>query len=217
MKDQWAVLWDMDGVLIDTTQLHYQTWVNTLAAYGVEYTFEDFNAQFGSNNRRVMALVMDNPSEELIQEVTDKKESRYREMVREHVDVYPGVEDWLKRFQAWHLPQAICSSAPQENIDASIAATGFASYFDLQVSAALFPSKPNPEVYLRASRHFGIPPQRCLVIEDATVGVEGAHRAGMKCLAVLTTHSAEEMAAADLIVKDLSQLKEAQLRSFLGI
>jgi HAD superfamily hydrolase (TIGR01509 family) len=120
----------------------------------------------------------------------------------------PGVRAWLERLSQQGVPMAVASSAPVENIDITLEELGLRSYFDAIVSVAGRPGKPDPLVFLESASRLGMPPERCIVVEDAIPGVEAAKRAGMKCIAVTTTNPAEALVAADLVVERLDMLPE---------
>jgi len=121
------------------------------------------------------------------------------------------VADWLRRFDRLGLKQAIASSAPQENIDALLDELGVRRWFAAVVSGATLRGKPDPAVFLLAASLLQVEPGACLVIEDAVAGVEAAKRAGMRCLAVLTTNPPQKLARADGIVQDLAHFSEEAL------
>jgi beta-phosphoglucomutase-like phosphatase (HAD superfamily) len=109
------------------------------------------------------------------------------------------------------IPQAIGSSGPPANIKAIVDSVQIRNYFQALVSAAEMPGKPDPAVFLSAAGQIGAAPAGCLVIEDGLSGVEAAHRAGMKCIAVTTTNPATALVAADIIVDRLDQLRLTDL------
>ena len=140
-------------------------------------------------------------------ELGNHKEELFRRSVRGHVRLLPGVVDWLKRAQARGYRQVIASSAEMANIVAVVEELQIGNYFEALVAGAFLPrSKPDPEIFLNAAASVGASPAVSLVIEDGIVGVEAARRAGMRCIAVTTTHPAAKLAAADLVVPDLSML-----------
>lgn len=207
-----AILWDMDGVLVDTGQAHFAAWRETLAQHGKLFNHEDFKATFGMNNTSILKYMYgDGLDPEFVREVGESKEVMFREMVKTGVNPLPGVLDWLEWFRSHGRKQAVASSAPWENIDALVDSLGFRPYFDAIVSGADLPGKPRPDVFLKAARLVGIPPNDCLVIEDAVPGVQAARNAGMKCIAVTTTNPAEGLQQADLVLLDLTELTEQQL------
>lgn len=216
--NNFAVLWDMDGVLTDSTRLHYLSWVKTLKKRGLEVTYEKFIRTFGQNNQAVLTGFFDRPptAEELTQ-IPAEKEGWFRDHIVGNVELLPGVVRWLQRFQSWGAAQAVASSGPPENIAAQVDALGIRPYFNALVSSAGLPGKPDPAVYLKAAAELGVTPDHCLVVEDAPAGVEGARRAGMRCLAVLTTQTANALQGADKIVYRLTELTEAQARQLVGL
>ena len=216
MNMNWAVLWDMDGVLVDTTEAHYKAWIDTLSEYGIEYSREQFLDEFGMNNFSILSKLFNTSDLEVITPLSEQKEQSFRDYARGHLDLLPGTAHWLKQFREWDFPQAICSSAPQENINTIIETTDINAYFTIQLSAAHLRGKPDPEVFLKAASLLGYSPECCLVVEDATVGVQAAKRAGMKCIAIETTHSAKELNQADLVIPDLSYLDNQRLKAILN-
>ena len=202
-----AILWDLDGVLADTADLHYHAWAAALAEFGFPYSRAIFDSHFGMNNADTLAFLLGRPpAPDWLADVSARKEAAFRSAARGQVQTLPGVREWLGRFQSWGLLQAVASSAPQANIDALIDGLQLRSYFAALVSAEGLPGKPDPAVFLAAAQKLNAASAHCLVIEDSPHGLAAAHRAGMKCLAVLTTHPAARLQAADLVVDNLARL-----------
>ena len=205
-----GVIWDMDGVLVDTGEFHFQAWSQALSGHGIPFTRESLRATFGMNNAGIlMALLGQAPPPELLAEISDRKERLFRQAVRGRAQLLPGVLAWLERLKAAGMRQAIASSAPPANIDALVDELGLRTYFDAIVSGSDLPGKPDPAVFLEAARLIGVPPERCVVVEDAVAGVVGARRAGMKCIAVTTTNPAQALKEANrqgVIVERLDAL-----------
>ena len=211
-----AILWDMDGVLVDTGEYHYAAWKKTFDELGVPFFEAQFRMTFGMNNARILEIIFGTklPS---IQEgqISERKESLFREAVKGNAKLLPGVEDALKNFSAWNFKQAITSSAPTKNIEVLVQELQIGKYFDAIVSGDDIPGKPDPAVFLRAAQQLGIEPEYCTVIEDAVAGVEGAKNAGMNCIAVTTTNSAKRLSKADLILDSLVGLNKDLFPEFL--
>jgi len=202
-----AALWDMDGVLVDTGEFHYQSWIDVLPDYGLEFSREFFRQTFGMNNRGILSLLLGGKlTPKLLAEISQRKEQSFREAVRGHVQPLPGVVDWLERLRAQGFRQAVASSAPPANIDTLVDELGLRDYFDALVSGVDLPGKPEPALFLKVARLLDVPPEYCIVVEDAVAGVEAAKRAGMKCVAVTTTNPAEALTAADVVVERLDAL-----------
>jgi beta-phosphoglucomutase-like phosphatase (HAD superfamily) len=212
----------MDGVLVDTGELHYQSWSTALEEFGLGMSREVFTRSFGMNNAGTVETLLGRPAEpELLARISDRKESMFREAARGQVQTLPGVLPWLKRFRQGQdgarFRQAVASSAPPENIELLVDEMGLREYFDALVSAFYMPGKPDPSVFLEAARLLGIPPERCVVIEDGLPGVEAARRAGMVCVAVATTNPPPALKSADLVLGSLEELEaEALLRLLKG-
>lgn len=211
----YAAIWDMDGVLVDTGQAHYQSWVEVLAKRGVSLPYEEFSSTFGMNNQSILKMWLgaDTPQSE-IDRVGDEKETIFRRLVVGRIQPLPGVVALLEGLRSAGFRQAVASSAPQANIDALLDTTRLRPLFDAVVSVALLPGKPDPAVFLEAAARLGVPPAQCVVVEDAVAGVEGARRAGMRCIAVTTTNPAGLLQAADLVVDSLEQVSP---ETFAGI
>lgn len=196
-----GVVWDMDGVLVDTGKFHYQAWSETLSVYGIPFNHELFRSTFGMNTASIpTALLGQRPAPELLAEISDRTEQRFRQAMRGRVQPLPGVLDWLKRLRDAGFQHAIASSAPPANIDALVDELGLHSCFDAVVSGFDLPGKPEPTLFLEVAL------ERCIIVEDAIAGVEAAKRAGMRCVAVTTTNPAEALQAADVVVERLDIL-----------
>lgn len=202
-----AVLWDMDGVLVDTGRFHFDAWSNTLAGFGIPFDRETFRKTFGMTNPEILALLLGRPPEpELQARISDRKEQEFRLAIRGQAHPMPGVQLWLARLQASGVAQAVASSAPQENIEFLVDQLGLRAYFTALVSAFDLPGKPDPAVFLEAARQVGVAPAQCTVVEDSIVGVAAARSAGMRCIAVTTTNPPQALQAAGLVVDSLANL-----------
>lgn len=211
-----AVLWDMDGVLVDTGELHYRSWKEALVEMGKVFTHQHFTATFGMNNAGILeTLFGEDLTPELYEKISTHKEVSFREMVRGNTETLPGVGALLNKFAALGMKQAIASSAPPENIDVLVTDLKIGEYFDALISGADMPGKPDPAVFLQSARDLGVETHHCIVIEDAIAGVEGARRAGMKCIAVTTTNPAEALAQADYVVESLQLVDDRMILSLL--
>ena len=112
----------------------------------------------------------------------------------------------MKKLQEKGILQAVASSAPQENIEATVDELNIRQYFSALISAYSMPGKPNPPVFLEAAWQLGVQPEQSVVVEDSLVGVAAAKQAGMKCIAVCTTHPRSSLSAADIVVDNLEEL-----------
>jgi len=206
MSARRAVLWDMDGTLIDSEEFHWISWRDTLAAEGVAITREQFLATFGQRNDSIIPkLLGDAATPEKIVQIGNAKEELYRRLIRrDGISPLPGVAQWLRQLHKQGWLQAVASAAPRANIDAVLQALSATQVFQGIVSAEdVRRGKPDPEVYLAAASRLGVPPGSCIVVEDAVAGVEGARRAGMKSIGV--NRNGKHL-PADLVVQSLEVL-----------
>jgi beta-phosphoglucomutase len=202
-----GVLWDLDGTLVDSAEFHWLSWRETMAAEGLEITYQQFLDSFGQKNDRVLALWLGrDASPETVRRIADAKEGGYRRLVEEHGLIpLPGAAEWIHRLHAAGWMQAIASSAPRENVGVMLRALLLDRDFDAIVSAEdVTAGKPDPEVFLEAAAKLTLPPSRCIVVEDAAVGVEAARRAGMRCIGV----GRDGRLDADLSVESLRDLPD---------
>jgi beta-phosphoglucomutase family hydrolase len=167
-----AILWDMDGVLVNTGEYHYEAWKKTFQELDVSFSKDQFRATFGMNNPGILEMIcgMKLPPDQE-QRISERKESLFREVVKGNAKLLPGVEEALKNFSARNLKMAIASSAPPRNIEVLVQKLQIGEYFDAIVSGYDIPGKPDPAVFLRAAQQLGIEPEKCTVIEDAIAGV----------------------------------------------
>jgi HAD superfamily hydrolase (TIGR01509 family) len=209
MKPKFGVLWDLDGVIVDTREFHFTTWAMVLREHKIELSRAEFDSVFGMNNADTLTRVTGSPqTPEMVQEIGGRKEELFRNQIRGHLEPLPGVALWLDQFHRRGWPQAVASSAPIENIESIIEDLGFREFFSTMVSGQFIPGKPNPDVFLEAANLINISPDKCIVIEDAVVGVQAAKRAGMFCVAVTTYKSREDLRQADRIVHSLELLPD---------
>jgi beta-phosphoglucomutase len=201
-----AVIWDLDGTLIDSSHLHWEAWQKVMEVENIALTYEHYVADFGKRNDEILRgrLGADLP-DEFIARVSLAKEEIYRDLIRtKGLELLPGARYWLERFKALGCLQALATSAPRGNIDAVFAALGIGQYFAAAISSEeVKAGKPEPDVFLVAAAKLGAAPRDCIVIEDAPAGIEAARRAGMRSIGVLTTHRELN---ADLVAPSLDQL-----------
>ncbi len=212
-----AVLWDMDGVLVNTGELHYRSWKLAFDEVGKSFTREQFTSTFGMNNAGILETVFgEDLTPDLYEKISNRKETSFREMVKGNAELLPGADTLLDKFKSLGVKQAIASSAPQKNIDVLVGELKIGKYFDTLVSGTGMPGKPDPAVFLLTAQRLDVEPENCIVIEDAIAGVEGARRAGMKCIAVTTTNPAKALIDADFVVETLEMVDNQILSDLLN-
>ncbi|HEV2730877.1 MAG TPA: HAD-IA family hydrolase [Terriglobales bacterium] len=206
MSSGRAVLWDMDGTLIDSEEFHWIAWRDTMANEGITITRQQFLSSFGQRNDSILPRWLGTAANpERIDKIANTKEELYRQLIRKHgISPLPGVERWVHRLHNQCWLQVIASAAPRANVEAILEALSATRVFQAIVSAEdVQRGKPNPEVYLLAASRVGVSHNRCIVVEDAAAGIEGARRAGMKSIGVNRNGA---HLAADVAVQSLELL-----------
>ncbi len=207
----------MDGVLADTSPLHFATWEQVLNAEGIPFDRQQFHKIYGLKNGDLVPFLAGKPIDpRWAESIAAQKELAFRNQLVGNLQPLPGVVEWLERFQSWGCKQAVASSAPPENVETLVDELNIRHFFDALVTPGSLPGKPDPAVFLLAATHLKIAPPYCLVIEDSIPGVEAAKRAKMHCLAVTTTNPPDVLGGADIVVETMAQLTEKQIRALYG-
>ncbi len=210
-----AVLWDLDGTLVDSEEHHWLAWKEIFDREGISLTRAQFLSSFGQRNDRILrGWLGEDASSELISKIGDDKEAHYRELVRTNgLAPLPGAAEWVERLFQEGWPQAIASSAPRLNVEAVLDALHLRKWFQATVSAEdVQAGKPDPQVFLVAAARLNSAPRICIVVEDAGAGVEAARRGGMLSIGVGKNASS---LGADLASVTLSDLPGDSFSSLL--
>ncbi len=205
---QPAVIFDVDGVLVDSYQLHFLGWQRMLAELGEAYTETMFRETFGWTNLDSFAhLFGEKYSVEEAMAATDRKEAIYRECIEEEFPAIDGAVELVDALAAADFALAVGSSGPPENVAKTLECLGRAKRFTVRVTGAdVTRGKPDPQVFLLAAEKLGVAPRECVVVEDAPAGVAAAKAAGMACVALVGTATREQLAQADWVVESLREL-----------
>jgi len=205
----------MDGTLIDSEDVHWISWRDTMAKEGIVISRDQFLASFGQRNDAILPRWLGaGATPERVERIANAKEELYRQLVRrDGVSALPGVANWSQRLAQRGWLQAIASSAPRANVEAVLEALGAGHYFQAIVSAEdVRAGKPDPEVYRLAASRVGASAARCIVVEDAAAGIEGARRAGMRSIGVSQTGT---NLPADVVVRSLDLLDSDAFETLL--
>lgn len=200
-----AVLWDLDGTLVDSEEFHWRSWRDVMRGEGIELTYEQFLASFGQRNDRILGRWLPDADPERTRRIGDEKEAEYRRLVEAHgLSPLPGAREWLIALEQAGWKQSIASSAPGQNVVTMLRVLGLETYLDAIVSAEdVTAGKPDPQVFLKAAEKLSTPASRCIVVEDAAAGVEGGRRAGMRTIGVTRNGTLD----ADVFVRSLTELR----------
>lgn len=205
----WAAVFDWDGVVVDSQFAHERSWVLLAEEEGLPLPDNHFHRGFGMRNEIIIPQLLqwtDDPDR--IRSLSLRKEEWYREVLTESgLVALPGVMEWLDRLDAEGVPRIIASSTQRKNIEFGLRAVGLGDRFDQCVTSEdVSHGKPDPDVFLLAAKRIGVSPERCVVIEDTPVGITAGKRAGMRVIAVETTHGEDKLGEADWITPRLDAM-----------
>lgn len=200
-----AAIWDLDGTLVDSEEYHWLSWRDAMEAESSPISYEQFLKSFGLRNDRILrGWLGPELTDDEVQRIGDAKEAEYRRLAQERgLTPLPGAAEWAERLHKEGWKQAIGSSAPRLNVEVMLRVLDLARFFDAIVSAEdVKIGKPDPQVFITAAERLGVAPARCVVVEDAVLGVEAARRAGMRSIGVSRTATLD----ADVFVRSLADL-----------
>ncbi|SHJ23361.1 haloacid dehalogenase superfamily, subfamily IA, variant 3 with third motif having DD or ED/haloacid dehalogenase superfamily, subfamily IA, variant 1 with third motif having Dx(3-4)D or Dx(3-4)E [Hymenobacter daecheongensis DSM 21074] len=211
-----TIIFDMDGVLVDTEPLHHDAFFRHFAELGIPMSREEYATFLGSSTRNVYQLLKQqfNLTEDVETLIQRKREHFARAFEADTtLELLPGARALIEELHRAGVPLQLASSASKETIGRVFGRFGLYPYFDNLVSGEDFPkSKPDPAIFLHAAALAGLAPAECLVIEDSANGVTAAKAAGMYCVGYRSEHSeGQDLHHADHVVAHLGQLKAAQL------
>jgi beta-phosphoglucomutase len=214
---QLAVIFDMDGVLVDSYHAHFESWQKFYGELCVEYDEEKFAADFGRTSRDILRRTLgDDLSDEQVVAWDTRKEALYRDILREHFPAKDGAIELIQALDDGGFKLAVGSSGPPENVSLAIDQLAADAHFDATVTGAdVTRGKPDPQVFLIAAEKLGVAPANCAVVEDAVHGITAAKRAGMIAIGLTGTLQRAELVEADAVVDSLRELSAERIRSLL--
>jgi HAD superfamily hydrolase (TIGR01509 family) len=202
-----GVIFDMDGVLIDSAGPHFRSWQLLAEECSGKVTEEQFSETFGRQNRDIIPVLFGPVPDARMRALGDRKEEIYRDLIRECPPIVDGAVGLVRGLHGAGARLAIGSSGPAANIELVVAAMGVADCISVIVSGDdVTRGKPDPQVFTAAAERLGLEPSRCVVVEDAPVGIRAARAAGARTVAVMLHHPAEAFEDTDLVVPRLSDL-----------
>ena len=199
-----AVLFDLDGVIVDSREQHMAAWEAWGRTHAPEARAGYFLQSFGLRNDAIIGALFPGMDAAHIERLAAAKEAHFRRLAAGRLVALDGVRDLLDGLEARAISRAIVTSTPRENLDMVLGALAIEGRFQALVAGEdTARGKPDPEGYLLAAERLAVPPGSCTVIEDAPAGLRAAKAAGMRAIGVTTTHPATELRDADLIVNSL--------------
>jgi beta-phosphoglucomutase len=212
-----AVVWDLDGVIVDSGDAHNASWAAMASEFGLPYDPAVFKSIFGRHNTDIISSLWGITDPQEIERMALSKEQFFRQAARD-LRPLPGVLDLVRSLAQAGWKQGIGSSAPLENVRLLLDATGLSNYMQAIASGEdVTRGKPDPQVFLRAFERLGVSPLDGVIIEDAPAGVQAAKAAGAAALAVTNTQTEETLreAGADLVVPTLEGLELGTLEDLV--
>jgi HAD superfamily hydrolase (TIGR01509 family) len=192
-----AVIFDMDGVLVDSGAHHRAAWASLCAELSLSPPREFWRLTIGRPAEEAVGLLVGGVSTSEAVRLAERKRAHYAAHARRGIVPVAGVCAYVAALAERGIPRAIATSAARRDVERLLGAIGLHDAFDATVSAEdVRWGKPNPEVYLKAAAAVGVAPARCLVFEDAVVGVQAAREAGMRVIGVATSYTGDELTAA---------------------
>ncbi len=218
MNKRIGFIFDWDGVVVHSNDLHERTWFRLAEEEGRPRPTATNLGNCGMKTEAVLTRLLKwelQPGD--LERMAFQKEDLFRRLVAEQgIESIGGVLEFLRLLSARGLPHAVGSSAPRLNIEAGMKALKLEHDFEVVVAGEdVTQGKPAPDIFLKAAEGMGLPPERCVVFEDAPAGLEAAHAAGMKAVGVLSTHTPEALARADRLVRDFTEIQPDELIAWL--
>ena len=212
-----GVLFDMDGVLVDSAAAHLESWRALARQHSINISDADFKAAFGRTSREIIRLLWGPELSAAEVERRDaEKEVVYRDLIRGHVPIMPGCREMLTALTSAGFRLAVATSGPPENLELVLRAADIGAFFEVTVDGRdIQRGKPAPDCFLLAAERLGLPPDACVVVEDALVGIAAGRAAGMPVIALEGTYPAEQLHAAGAagVVRRLAEISPELLNS----
>ncbi len=206
---KFAVIFDSDGVVVDSEPFSLRAFREAMAEQGALLTDEDVMANCGLTDGDIVSYVSRKYGRRLdCERFQRRKQQLYEAKVRAgELKPCAGITALLDALSTDGVPYALASSGSLDKIRFNLSQVGLLKYFSVIVSGEeIKRGKPYPDIFLTASRQLGVPPDTCVVIEDSVNGIEAAHRAQMRCVAVAGTFPQAALAGADFVVESLEQI-----------
>lgn len=200
-----AVIFDMDGVIIDSNPTHKIALQQFCHKYGFHLTDEELLSRvYGrTNNEWITNLFGRELTDRELNDLGEEKEMIFRELYKDIIKPLDGLQSFLEQLDAHDIPRAIGTSAPRSNVDFVLKHTGLEKFFTIILDQSdVKHGKPDPEIYLKVAARLKLPPAQCIVFEDSLSGIISAQKAGTRVVGVATTHTLRELSHTNLAIKD---------------
>lgn len=213
MIKDFAVIFDMDGVMVDSNPHHKIALEKFCRQHGHELNEQQLLEKiYGRTNKDWLTNLFGKLEEKQLRAYAEEKEAIFRALYEDDIVPLKGLRSFLDLLDHHQIPRAIATSAPRANVDFTLSKTGLGKYFPIILDDSFVSrGKPDPEIYIKAAAALGLPNQNCIVLEDSLSGVLAGKRAGSKVVGVSTTHTAEELSDTDLVIDDFEGLDPLSL------
>lgn len=203
-----AVIFDMDGTLIDSINADFLAWKRLFSDYNKTLTFQDYIPLLGIRSFRVAEEFLDLQDEDERKKALANKLIYFREIVEElGINIIPYADDFIKQLKEYHIPLALATSSRRAKMKMVMEEVDLLSYFDVVVAGEdVIDGKPAPDIFLKAASMLGVDPENCIVFEDAANGVKAAKNANMKCVALASEHTGDLLGEADVVIQTFKDL-----------
>ncbi len=216
-QKEFGVIFDMDGVLVDSADAHLKSFQQLARENGKEITEAQFAKTFGRQNRDIIPVLIGETDEAAVNLLADRKEAIYRDLVRDNMPVVDGAVSLIGALHSRGAKLAVGSSGPLPNIELVLQSLGVSEKMDAIVSGDdVTRGKPHPDVFIQSCERLGLSADHCIVIEDAPAGIQAAKAAGARAVAVMIHHNKDAFPEADLVVKRLGELTVDHLLSLIS-
>lgn len=206
-----AVIFDMDGVIIDSEPIHFEVDMQTMRDLGFDISSEELEKYVGTTNEYMFSDLKNkyNIKQSIEEVINYKVELTKKKVIQSDLEPIEGIKELLVDLKNKNISTAIASSSPRNFIDVVVSKFNLQDYFNFIVSGEeVHNGKPAPDVYIETAKKLGLPPEECTVIEDSRNGVLAAKAAGMKCIGFQNVNSGnQDLSKADNIVKSITEIK----------
>jgi beta-phosphoglucomutase len=196
MRNSFAVIFDVDGTMVNNTAFHKRAWMEMTRKLGLNFSEEDYHEKIHarSNDKIVQNLFGAEASAELIEKIADEKESLYRSLFAPHLREITGLKRLLTELEQAGVACGVVTNSPKVNVDFVLDGLNLWRFFKVAINRDMVKmGKPDPESLLRAANEMGYPPERCLVFDDSASGFRACRRAGMKYIAITSVTEEEDL------------------------
>jgi len=211
-----AVIFDLDGVIVDTAHYHFIAWKRLAKELGIDFTEQDNEQLKGVSRMRSLEIILELGNLRLSQEEMERLATKKNQWFVDYInamkpdEIFPGVKEMIQKIRANGIKIGLASSS--KNADTVLTLLNIKNLFDVIVDGTMIThTKPDPEIFLLTAKKLNLTPSHCLVFEDAEAGVEAAIAAGMKCVGV---GSPQQLSKADVVVSKTADFDIQKIRNF---